>query len=107
VIRLAEDTCIESDRDGWIEVRHLRQRQGRLRVFTNVRIWKGSTRRATVCLYRHRTPDGTSTTWYLVTNLVGEQTRFVEYACRWWHEGQLKIISVDKGKACAAVYGSM
>ena len=62
VIRLAEDTCIDAPTTGWIEVRHLRQRHGRLRVFADVRIWKGSTRRATVCLYRHRTTDGTCTT---------------------------------------------
>jgi hypothetical protein len=92
VIRLAEDTCIATDRDGWSEVRHLRQRHGRLRVFTNVRIWKGSTRRATVCLYRHRAADGTITTWYLVTNLAGEQIRFVEYACRWWQECTHKLL---------------
>jgi hypothetical protein len=92
VIRLAEDTCIETDRDGWTEVRHLRQRHGRMRVFTNVRIWKGSTRHATVCLYRQRVADGTTTTWYLVTNLVGEQMRFVEYACRWWQECTHKLL---------------
>lgn len=47
VIRLPEDTFIQTDRDGWSEVRHLRQRRNRLRVFENVRIWKGSSRRAT------------------------------------------------------------
>src|SRR5215203_1407645 len=77
IIRLPEDTYIETERDDWQEVRHLRQRRGRLRVFSNVRIWKGSTRRATVCLYRHCAADGTSTTWYLVTNLAGAQLRFV------------------------------
>jgi hypothetical protein len=41
IIRLPEDTCIESKRDGWQEVRQLRKRQGRLRVFSNVRVWKG------------------------------------------------------------------
>lgn len=92
VIRLPEDTYIESERDGWKEVRHLRKRRGRLRVFSNVRIWKGSTRRATVCLYRHQAADGTATTWYLVTNLAGEQTRFVEYACRWWQECTHKLL---------------
>ena len=92
VIRLPEDTYIESERDGWKEVRHLRKRRGRLRVFSNVRIWKGSTRRATVCLYRHQAADGTTTTWYLVTNLAGEQTRFVEYACRWWQECTHKLL---------------
>lgn len=92
VIRLPEDTFIESERDGWKEVRHLRKRHGRLRVFSNVRIWKGSTRRATVCLYRHQAGDGTTTTWYLVTNLAGEQVRFVEYACRWWQECTHKLL---------------
>ena len=92
IIRLPEDTCIETERDGWTELRHLRKRRGRLRVFTNVRIWKGSTRRATVCLYGHQGADGTTTTWYLVTNLAGEQLRFVEYACRWWQECTHKLL---------------
>jgi hypothetical protein len=91
VIRLPEDTFIEADQVGWREMRHLRQRAGRLRVFENVRIWKTSTRRATVCLYRHRLPDGTVTTWYVVTNLAGSHTRFVEYACRWWQECTHKL----------------
>jgi hypothetical protein len=92
VIRLAETTSIEQDSNGWVEVRHLRKRAGRLRVFTNVRIWKGSSRRATVCLYRQRTADSRTTTWYLVTNLAGEHTRFVEYACRWWQECTHKLL---------------
>jgi hypothetical protein len=92
VIRLAEDTYIEDERDGWVEARHLRQRAGRMRVFRNVRIWKGSTRRATVCLYRYRAADGSTTTWYLVTNLAGAHTRFVEYAARWWQECTHKLL---------------
>ena len=92
VIRLPEDTYIETERDGWTEVRQLRKRRGRLRVFSNVRIWKGSTRRATVCLYRQLAADGTTTTWYLVTNLAGDQIRFVEYACRWWQECTHKLL---------------
>jgi hypothetical protein len=92
VVRLAEDTWIETERDGWSEVRHLRKRRGQLRVFEDVRIWKGSTRRATVCLYRHRAADGKVSTWYLVTNLAGEHTRFVEYACRWWQECTHKLL---------------
>lgn len=92
VIRLAEDTWMETERDGWCEVRHLRTRRGQVRVFTNVRIWKGSTRRATVCVSRQRAADGTVSTWYLVTNLAGEPTRFVEYACRWWQECTHKLL---------------
>jgi hypothetical protein len=92
VIRLPEDTCIAAAPNEWVEARHLRQRAGRVRVFSNVRIWKGSTRRATVCLYRMRAADGTTTTWYLVTNLAGEHTRFVEYACRWWQECTHKLL---------------
>jgi hypothetical protein len=92
IIRLPEDTYIETEGDGWKEVRHVRKRRGRLRVFKNVRIWKGSTRRATVCLYRHQCADGTTTTWYLVTNLEGEQSRFVEYASRWWQECTHKLL---------------
>jgi hypothetical protein len=92
VIRLPEDTFI-ADADGeWVEVRHLRQRAGRMRVFRNVRIWKGSVRRATVCLYRRRAADGATVSWYLVTNLAGEHTRFVEYACRWWQECTHKLL---------------
>lgn len=92
VIRLAENTFIEQDTDDWVEVRHLRKRAERLRVFKDVRVWKGSTRRATVCLYRQRNADGTTATWYLITNLAGEHTRFVEYACRWWQECTHKLL---------------
>lgn len=92
VIRLPEDTFIETERDGWSELRHLRQRANRLRVFENVRIWKGSPRRATVCLYRVRAADGKLATWYVVTNLAASHTRFVEYACRWWQECTHKLL---------------
>lgn len=92
VIRLAESTCIMERPDTWTEVRHLRQRHGRMRVFTDVRIGKGSTRCATVCLTRQRLPTGGHTTWYLVTNLTGGLTRFVEYACRWWQECTHKLL---------------
>jgi hypothetical protein len=92
IIRLAEDTFIEHERDGWVEVRHVRKRADRLWVFTNVRIWKGSNRRATVCLYRQRNSDGTMATWYLITTLTGELTRFIEYACRWWQECTHKLL---------------
>jgi hypothetical protein len=91
VIRLPEDSCIHPD-DSWVEVRHLRQRAGRMRVFRNVRLWKGSTRRSTVCLYRLRTAKGETVTWYIVTNLAGDRTRFVEYACRWWQECTHKLL---------------
>jgi Transposase DDE domain len=92
VIRLPEATWIETQREGWSELRHLRQRRDQLRVFANVRIWKGSTRRATVCLYRTRAANGKLTTWYLLTNLEGERTRFFEYACRWWQECTHKLL---------------
>lgn len=92
VIRLPDDTNIADAEGEWVEVRHLRKRAGKLRVFRNVRIWKGSSRRATVCLYRHRAADGTTATWYLVTNLAGDHTRFVEYACRWWQECTHKLL---------------
>lgn len=92
IVRLAENTCIETERDGWVELRHLRQRAGRMRFFTNVRIWKTASRRATICLHRQRNPDGTITTWYIVTNLEGNPTRFMEYACRWWQECTHKLL---------------
>jgi Transposase DDE domain len=85
VIRLPEDAGIQPD-DERVEVRHLRQRARRMRVFRNVRLWKGSTRRSTVGLYRSRNAKGETSTCSIVTNLAGEQTRFVEYACRWWQE---------------------
>lgn len=92
IIRLPEDTCIETERDGWIEVRNLRQRAGRMRFFRQVRIWKTSLRRATICLHRQRNADGTTVTWYIVTNLTGDPTQFVEYACRWWQECTHKLL---------------
>jgi hypothetical protein len=47
VIRLPEDTNIADDAGEWTEVRHLRKRAGKLRIFTNVRLWEGGSRRAT------------------------------------------------------------
>src|SRR5687767_3038761 len=52
----------------------------------------GSTRRATVCLYCQRNAASSTATWYLVANLAGEHTRFVEYACRWWQECTHKLL---------------
>jgi hypothetical protein len=92
VIRLPDDTFIAGEAGEWVEVRHLRKRAGKLRVFHNVPVWKSAQRRATVCVYRHRAADGTTATWYLVTNLAGKHTRFVEYACRWWQECTHKLL---------------
>jgi hypothetical protein len=92
LIRLPEDTLIQHPDAGWVAVRDLRQRAQRQRFFSDVRIWKGATRTATVCLSRQRTADGRTTTWYVVTNLVGDHTCFLAYACRWWQECTHKLL---------------
>lgn len=92
VLRAPEDTLLQHERDGWVELRHLRQRAGRLRVFRNVRIWKTHGRCVHLCLLRRRGPDGKMTVWYLVTNIEPSATRFLEYACRWWQECTHKLL---------------
>lgn len=85
VFRATADTQIETPR-GWKALRNviLRPRQGRF--FQQVRLWKGGQRRANVSCYKLPRNGHRPVTWYLVSSLPAAQERFVEYACRWWHE---------------------
>jgi hypothetical protein len=85
VFRASADTQIETAR-GWKTLRSLvlRPRQGRF--FQHVRIWKGGQRRTNVRCYKLPRKGYRAVVWYLVSSLPATQERFVEYACRWWHE---------------------
>lgn len=84
IVRLAAPTFSETERDGWVELRLTRQRAGRMRCFSTVRTGNSASRQATIWLHRHRKPDGSGTTWYIVTHVEGDPTRLVAYAGRWW-----------------------
>ncbi len=57
-----------------------------------MRIWKGSGRRTNVSCYKLARKGFRTVTWYVVSILPPSQERFVEYACRWWHECGLKSL---------------
>lgn len=86
VFRANEDTQIEDPEHGWREVRQIRVRNNKARYFSNVRVWKGSTRRANLSIYQLARKGFRTTTWYVLSNLPAAQERFAEYACRWWTE---------------------
>ena len=85
VFRASTDTQIETSR-GWKALRTLTLQIRRGRFFQQVRIWKGGTRRTNVSCYKLPKKGHRPVIWYLVSSLPAAQERFVEYACRWWHE---------------------
>lgn len=85
VFRASTDTQIETSR-GWKALRALTLHIRRGRFFQQVRIWKGGQRRTNVSCYKLPRKGHRPTVWYLVSSLRAAQERFVEYACRWWHE---------------------
>ena len=85
VFRASTDTQIETSR-GWKALRALTLHIRRGRFFQQVRIWKGGQRRTNVSCYKLPRKGHRPTVWYLVSSLPAAQQRFVEYACRWWHE---------------------
>jgi len=85
VFRATADTQIETSR-GWKALRALTLHARRGRFFQQVRIWKSGVRRTNVSCYKLPRKGHRPVIWYLVSSLPATQTRFVEYACRWWHE---------------------
>jgi hypothetical protein len=85
VFRASADTQVETSR-GWKKLCALRLRARRGRFLQQVRIWKGGVRRTNVSCYKLPRNGHRPVIWYLVSSLKAAQERFVEYACRWWHE---------------------
>jgi len=85
VFRASADTQIETSR-GWKALRTLRLQARRGRFLAQVRVWKSGTRRANISCYKLPRKGHRPAIWFLVSSLPAAQQRFVEYACRWWHE---------------------
>lgn len=91
VFRAPEDTYVETSK-GWKKVRSLYKRKNAGRFLNNVRVWKGSTRRANISLYKYARAGFRAVNWYLISSLPACMERFAEYACRWWQECTFKDI---------------
>lgn len=91
VFRAPDDTYIET-RTGWKMVRSLYKRKNVGRFLNNVRIWKGSTRRSNISIYKYARDGFRAVNWYLISSLPACMERFAEYACRWWQECTFKDI---------------
>jgi len=89
VFRAPADTYIETQ-TGWKKVRSLYKRRNTGRFMNNVRVWKGSTRRANISLYKYSRAGFRAVSWYLISSLPACMERFAEYACRWWQECTFK-----------------
>lgn len=85
VFRASADMQIETKR-GWKALRQLSLQARRGGFVQQVRIWKSGVRRATISCYKLPRNGQRPVIWYLVSSLPAAQERFVEYACRWWHE---------------------
>jgi Transposase DDE domain len=85
VFRASAETQIETSR-GWKRLSALSLRSQRGRFLQQVRIWKAGQRRSNVSCYKLPRKGHRPVIWYLVSSLPATQQRFVEYACRWWHE---------------------
>jgi hypothetical protein len=91
VFRAPDDTYIET-RSGWKMVRSLYKRRNVGRFLNNVRVWKGSRRRANISIYKYARAGFRAVNWYLISSLPAGMERFAEYACRWWQECTFKDI---------------
>lgn len=91
VFRAPEDTYVETSK-GWKKVRSLYKRKNVGRFLHNVRVWKGSTRRANISVYKYARAGFRAVNWYLISSLPACMERFTEYACRWWQECTFKDI---------------
>jgi Transposase DDE domain len=89
VFRAPGDTAIETKR-GWKTVQSLYTRRNTGRFLNNIRVWKGSTRRANISVYKYARPGFRAVNWYLISSLPACMERFAEYACRWWQECTFK-----------------
>jgi hypothetical protein len=85
IFRAPTDTLVETRR-GWKMLKALALKPNQGRFLHQVRIWKGSRRRTNVSCYKLARKGFRSVTWFVVSSLAAAQERFVEYACRWWHE---------------------
>jgi Transposase DDE domain len=85
VFRASAETQIETKR-GWKALRNLRLQARRGRFLQQVRVWKSGVRRTNVSCYKLPRNGHRPAIWYLLSSLPAAQERFVEYACRWWHE---------------------
>lgn len=85
IFRANSTTQVETSR-GWKELRALALRKNTGRFLNQVRIWKGGNRHTNISMYKLARKGFRTVTWYLVSSLPAKQERFVEYACRWWHE---------------------
>ena len=104
VFRATAETQIETSR-GWKRLRALTLHARRGRFLQQVRIWKGGTRRSNVSCYKLPRTGHRPVSWYLVSSLPAAQERFVEYACRWWHECGWKglksaLFDWERGRIC-------
>jgi hypothetical protein len=89
VCRAPDDTYIET-RTGWKLVRSLYKRKNVGRFLNNVRVWKGSTRRSNISIYKYARDGFRAVNWYLISSLPACMERFAEYAGRWWQECTFK-----------------
>lgn len=85
IFRAPDDTLVETRR-GWKTLKSLALKPNQGRFLHQVRIWKGSCRRTQVSCYKLARKGFRTVTWFVVSSLPPSQERFVEYACRWWHE---------------------
>jgi Transposase DDE domain len=85
IFRAPDDTLVETQR-GWKTLKSLALKPNQGRFLAQVRIWKGSRRHTNVSCYKLVRKGFRSVTWFVVSSLPPSQERFVEYACRWWHE---------------------
>src|SRR5262245_5033928 len=90
IFRAPTDTYIETPTKGWKMLKTLYKRQNIGRFLNNVRVWKGSQRRANISIYKYARKGFRAVTWYLISSLPAAQERFAEYACRWWQECTFK-----------------
>jgi hypothetical protein len=91
VFRAPGDTYIETQ-TGWKTVQSQYCRKNMGRFMNDVRVWKGSTRRANISVYKYARPGFRTVNWYLISSLPACLERFAEYACRWWQECTFKDI---------------
>lgn len=91
VFRAPDDTYVETQ-SGWKMVRSLYKRRNVGRFLNNVRVWKGSRRRANISIYKYARAGFRAVSWYLISSLPAEMERFAEYSCRWWQECTFKDI---------------
>jgi len=91
VFRAPDDTYIETPK-GWKMLRSLHKRKNTGRFLNTVRVWKGSTRRSNISIYKYARAGFRAVNWYLLSSLPASMERFAEYACRWWQECTFKDI---------------